>query len=75
MYRLLKIAAPMLLVGGKVKSGLVGEHPSLTDHTFGNLKHKIDFRQVYATVLEDWLGLPAKAILGGEFARLSLFTG
>ncbi len=33
----------------------------------------LDFRRVYATVLEDWLGLPAKAALRGEFERLPLF--
>jgi uncharacterized protein (DUF1501 family) len=33
----------------------------------------IDFRRVYAGVLEDWLGLPAQSALGGSFARLALF--
>jgi uncharacterized protein (DUF1501 family) len=35
----------------------------------------IDFRQVYATVLEDWLGLPSKAVLNGAFEKLPLFRG
>src|SRR5207237_1644192 len=56
--------APMFLVGGKVKAGLVGEHPSLTKLEMGNLKHAIDFRQVYAAVLDNWLGVPRKTILG-----------
>jgi len=60
-------AAPMLLVGGKVKPGLVGEHPSLTDHQFGNLKHKVDFRQVYAAILDQWLGVNSKDVLGQTF--------
>src|SRR5262245_29480357 len=45
-------AAPMLLVGGKVKAGAVGEHPSLKELEMGNLKFGTDFRQVYTAVLE-----------------------
>jgi hypothetical protein len=50
-------AAPMFLVGPKVKAGPVGKHPSLTDHNMGNLKHTLDFRQVYAAILDKWLGV------------------
>src|SRR5207302_829232 len=60
-------AAPMFLVGGRVKAGAVGAHPSLTNLEFGNLKHQIDFRQVYATVLDRWLGVPSKDVLGSAF--------
>src|SRR5262249_3661100 len=60
-------AAPMLLVGGKVKPGVIGAHPSLTELEMGNLKHHTDFRQVYAAVLDKWLGVSSKAVLGGEF--------
>jgi uncharacterized protein (DUF1501 family) len=60
-------AAPMLLVGGKVQAGVVGKHPSLTDHTMGNLKHHTDFRQVYAVVLDQWLGVSSKEVLGDTF--------
>lgn len=59
--------APMLLVGGKVKSGLVGEHPDLDKLEMGNLKHSIDFRQVYASILDRWLGVDSRQVLGGEF--------
>jgi len=45
-------AAPMFLVGGKVKAGTVGKHPSLSKLAFGNLQHHIDFRQVYAAILD-----------------------
>jgi uncharacterized protein (DUF1501 family) len=51
--------APMLLVGGRVRSGVVGEHPALTNLVQGNLPHAIDFRQVYATLLDQWLGSPS----------------
>ncbi len=60
-------AAPMFLVGGKVKGGVVGKHPSLTDIPMGNLQHHTDFRQVYATVLDKWLGVESKPILGGKY--------
>jgi uncharacterized protein (DUF1501 family) len=63
----------MFLAGGRVKSGLVGKTPSLLDLQDGDLKMGIDFRRVYATVLEDWLGLPAKSAVGGTFERLPLF--
>jgi uncharacterized protein (DUF1501 family) len=60
-------AAPMLLVGGRVRPGLVGAHPSLTDLEAGNLRHHTDFRQVYAAVLDRWLGVPSRQVLGQEF--------
>ena len=60
-------AAPMFLVGGKVKPGAVGKHPGLTELEFGNLKHHTDFRQVYAAVLDGWLGVSSKDVLGGVF--------
>ena len=47
-----RLGAPMFLVGGKVKAGVVGEHPSLTKLEDGNLIHATDFRQVYAAVLD-----------------------
>jgi uncharacterized protein (DUF1501 family) len=64
--------APMLLVGGKVKSGLVGAHPSLTELEMGNLKHHTDFRQLYATVLEKWLGVSSKEVVGGAFPEVEI---
>ena len=66
--------APMLLVGGKVKPGVAGEHPSLTKMETGNLIHTVDFRRVYAAVLEKWLGVDAKAVLGDGFKPLDVFA-
>jgi uncharacterized protein (DUF1501 family) len=51
----------------------VGAAPRLLDLEDGDLKAGIDFRRVYATVLEDWLGLGAEEALGGTFERLPLF--
>ena len=65
--------APMFLVGGKVKSGIVGEHPSLTKMETGNLIHSIDFRRVYAAVLDHWLGVDSKSVLGDKYETLEVF--
>jgi uncharacterized protein (DUF1501 family) len=65
-------AAPMLLVGGRVKPGLVGKHPSLTELDMDNLKHHTDFRQVYAAVLDKWLGVSSKDVLGQGFAPVEI---
>jgi uncharacterized protein (DUF1501 family) len=66
-------AGPVLVAGPRVKAGLVGVTPGLLDLQDGDLKMGIDFRQVYATVLEDWLGQPSKSVLAGTFQRLPLF--
>jgi uncharacterized protein (DUF1501 family) len=61
-------AAPMFLVGGRVKAGVVGRHPSLSDLDMGNLKHHADFLQVYAAILDNWLGVSSREVLGRSFA-------
>jgi uncharacterized protein (DUF1501 family) len=68
-------AGPVLLAGPALKPGLVGSTPSLLrlDAKHGDLTTTIDFRQVYATVLEDWLGLASKPVLGGAFEKLPLW--
>lgn len=60
-------AAPMFLFGPALKQGLVGKHPSLTDLDQGDLKYAIDFRCIYATVLQSWMDTPSKPILGKQF--------
>ncbi len=66
-------AGPVLIAGSPVQSGLVGETPSMTDLEDGDLKMGIDFRQVYATLLEAWLGLDPRT-LGESFAPLPLIA-
>jgi len=66
-------AAPMFLAGSRVRVGLAGDHPSFDDLEDGDLKFHTDFRQVYATVLQHWLGWPSTTILGGEFQSIDLF--
>ncbi len=60
-------AAPLFVMGGRVKGGLKGAHPSLADLDEGDLKHHTDFRQVYATVLDRWLKADARAVLGAAY--------
>jgi len=61
-------AGPMFVFGDAVQPGLIGEHPSLTDLDGGDLKHRIDFRGVYADVLDGWMKLDSAAALGRRFA-------
>jgi uncharacterized protein (DUF1501 family) len=60
-------AAPLFLAGARVKPGLIGTHPSLTDLDSGDVKHHTDFRQIYATILDQWLKTDSKAVLGEAF--------
>ena len=66
-------AAPMFIVGPKNMPGIIGAHPSLTDLDGGDLKHHTDFRQVYAAVIERWLGWQSDGVLLGKYEPLSLF--
>lgn len=65
-------AAPMFLAGGAVRGGLVGRHPSLTDLDAGGLRPHTDFRSVYATLLDCWLGWDSRAVLARDYPRLEL---
>lgn len=66
-------AAPMFFAGANFKQPIIGKHPSLNDLDDGDLKHHTDFRSIYASVLEQWLGSPAEKTLGGNFKTLDLF--
>ncbi len=68
-------AGPVFLAGSKVKAGLIGETPRLGELVDGDLKWSIDFRRVYATLLDRWLGVPAEAVLGQRFEALSMLEG
>ena len=59
-------------MGGQVRGGLYGPAPQLDRLDNGNLVHSIDFRSLYATVLEKWWGNDAKAALGGRFQPVDL---
>lgn len=62
------LAQPMFVFGGGVKSGVFGKQPSLTDlDERGNLKMQVDFRNVYAAILEKFLHAPSEAVLGQKY--------
>ena len=65
-------AAPVLLAGGRLRGGLCGAHPSLTDLDQGSQRFHTDFRRVYATALEQWLGFESEAVLGGEYEPVAM---
>ena len=63
-------AAPLFVAGGGIKAGLHGATPSLTALHDGDLVHTVDFRSVYATILKNWLNVPAEPILHRAFPTL-----
>ena len=68
-------AGPVFLAGPKARAGLIGETPRLGELVDGDLKWSIDFRRVYATLIDRWLGVPAEAVLGQRFEPLSMLEG
>lgn len=64
-------AAPLFVLGGGVRPGLYGRQPSLTQLDKGDLIYNVDFRSVYATVLENWLGAPGEAVLKRKFPTMA----
>jgi len=67
-------AAPMFLLGNSVKGGVHGTAPSLADLDGGDLKYSTDFRQVYTTMLEDWLHADPAKVLDQRFDKLPLLA-
>jgi hypothetical protein len=63
-------ASCLFVAGPKVKGGVVGKHPSLSDLEQDDLKFHTDFRRVYATLLDGWLGCDSKAVLGARWDRV-----
>jgi uncharacterized protein (DUF1501 family) len=63
-------AAPLFVMGSKIHGPLHGTAPDLKIEKNADLTFTTDFRSVYATVLDRWLGSPADQILGGAHERL-----
>jgi uncharacterized protein (DUF1501 family) len=60
-------------LGEHVKGGIYGEYPSLELGKLedgGNLQHNVDFRSAYSTILDRWMGMDAKSIVGGSYDQL-----
>jgi hypothetical protein len=66
-------SGPMFLFGPAVNGGLHGEPPDLRNLDDGDLRYSVDFRSVYASVLEQWLGCESEPVLFGSFETLPLF--
>jgi uncharacterized protein (DUF1501 family) len=60
-------------MGGSLKKpGFYNDGPDLQNLDFGDVRYSIDFRQVYATILEKWLCTDSQTILGRRFAPLEI---
>jgi uncharacterized protein (DUF1501 family) len=60
----------LFAIGEGVHGGVYGSYPALNDLDNGALKPNVDFRQVYATILEKWLGADSEEVLNGHFKKL-----
>jgi uncharacterized protein (DUF1501 family) len=64
------------IIGERVKGGLYAEYPSLDPSQWLNgedLRHHIDFRGIYGTVVDQWLGLDSVSVVGGTFEQIRPF--
>ena len=61
----------LFVMGGSTKPGFFNQAPQLIDLDNGDLKFEIDFRRIYATLLDDWLGASSKAVLQRDFKSLN----
>lgn len=68
-------AGVSFIMGGSIKTpGLYGGMPKLDQLVDGDLIHEIDFRRMYATLLDDWMGVSSAKILSDNFLRIPLFV-
>ncbi len=68
-------AAPMFVIGDKLRPGIYGAYPSLTDTDNGDLKYTTDFRRVYATLLDNWLNADSRKVLNNSFEPVAFING
>ncbi|HEY7173151.1 MAG TPA: DUF1501 domain-containing protein [Vicinamibacterales bacterium] len=62
------------VIGNAVKGGMYGRPPSLTNLVLdGNLESTTDFRQVYSTLIQGWMGADAAKVLGQPFKTIDMF--
>ncbi|HEY3756475.1 MAG TPA: DUF1501 domain-containing protein [Opitutaceae bacterium] len=67
-------ASPLFVLGSRVKGGLHGTAPDLNLPKNHDLTFSTDFRSVYATMLEGWLGADSAPVLGGKFTTLPILA-
>lgn len=65
--------APMIVAGGQVKGGFYGPNPDLVNLDRGDVPWKIDFRQVYATVIDQWLGGDSELMFKKKFEHVQIY--
>jgi uncharacterized protein (DUF1501 family) len=64
----------LFVAGAPVKGGLLGRYPSLEQLGDGDLIYNTDFRSVYSTLIDRWLGCPANRVLAAEYPGLELLA-
>jgi uncharacterized protein (DUF1501 family) len=68
-------AGPAFVIGKPVLGGHYGRVPSLTDLDDGNLKYTTDYRRIYSTLIQGWMGHDhAATILKDEFSAIPMFA-
>lgn len=67
-------ASSLFVAGPAVKAGPIGTYPNLGDLDDGDLKFTMDFRRLYATLLDKWLGVDSRAVLGAKYDHIELLA-
>lgn len=67
-------AAPHFLLGGRVKGGVYGKQPSLTDLDSGDLKHHLDYRSLYTTVAKNWWGVSSGFLNESKYKAINCIS-
>jgi uncharacterized protein (DUF1501 family) len=68
-------AGPVFLAGKAVRGGVSGSPPDLDNLVDGDIRMSIDFRQVYASLLDQWLNVSSRLVLGIQYDRLDCLNG
>ncbi|MEM1354440.1 MAG: DUF1501 domain-containing protein [Planctomycetota bacterium] len=69
------VAGPSFVFGPAVNPGMHGRYPSLSDLDQGDLIHTVDFRSVYADLLDNWMKIDSAITLGRQYGHLGLIGG
>jgi len=68
------VAGPSFVFGPSIKPGLHGSYPSLANLDQGDLVHTVDFRSVYADILDHWMAIDSGKALGAHYDHMGLFA-
>jgi uncharacterized protein (DUF1501 family) len=67
-------AAPLFVVGSKIKGGIYGTSPNLNLKKNQDMEFSTDFRQIYSTMLEKWMNCPSDKVLGKKYTNLDIIS-